>query len=587
MTKEREKMSADAHRELFAELHRLLRDRAGLAPHEALEVVLSALEVASGPEPSAAELLKLIPSLDEDIVLAIAELFRRSGVGALDEELRGPAFLHFIAPELRRGLGIFLTPESLARALSRAFKLRDGMRVFDPACGAGALLRPLAERAQREGHAIELEGGDVNEALLRLAALSLGEGFRALRLDALAARGEQVDEQTKEQIKEAKRTGRGGVDLLLSNPPFGVLLDPGDPRASSFETARALSGKLPFELLFIERAIELLAEEGRAMLLLPRSVLTNSSFERARAVYDRLAIPEALISLPSETFAEAGAGVSSIALFLRKRDARAAEAELPSAIPYASLNNIGRDRAGRFIEGSELEALGDALEALFLRGALLPPFERLEIDRAAPFTSLARALTRPDEEEGVPLSELVSLANTGKTPARAAYQPSGAFIIKVGNLTGEGIDFTPRDRNHIRPESITPRLRLEPGDLLLTSTAHHPKYIAEKVDLFEGVPESEQAPISFVGELMRLRPRRERIEPITLLAILRHPSTRERIRARVHGQTAHLRPRDLLEVRVDESLATAERIEALREELSLAKKRNALRIKLRALFRED
>src|SRR5690625_6305408 len=86
MTKEREKMSADAHRELFAELHRLLRDRAGMAPHEALEVVLSALEVASGPEPSAAELLKLIPSLDEDIVLAIAELFRRSGVGALDED---------------------------------------------------------------------------------------------------------------------------------------------------------------------------------------------------------------------------------------------------------------------------------------------------------------------------------------------------------------------------------------------------------------------------------------------------------------------------------------------------------------------
>ena len=555
---------------LFADLHQLLRDRAGLAPHEALAIVLSAIEALTGSlnDDRGAlieELIEASPAIDRVLAALVITRLEESHIAEMKDELLGPALLHFIPPELRRGLGIFLTPEPLARALGRGFTLTGGARVLDPACGAGVLLRPIAERAEEEGAAIELIGGDINEAILKLASLNLGRGFRALRADALG--------------RDEARVQAGSIDLLISNPPFGVLLDPSEPGLERFKIARAARSRLPFELLFIERALELLSPLGRAALILPRSVLTNSSFEFARELLDELAIPEALISLPAETFAEAGAGVTPIALFLRRRQKKEPG---PEQIPHARIDNIGRDRAGRFIEGSELESLGVALEALFSRGELKRPFERLLLDADSPLSSLARALSKPSES-GVPLSELVSLAGTGKTPSRAAYQPSGAFILKVGNLTDEGIDFTPRERNFVKGDGLRERLLLSPGDLLLTSTAHHPKYIAEKVDLFEGAP-SLGEPVTFVGELMRLRPNQERIDPVALLAILRHPETRRRIRERIHGQTAHLRPRDLLEVRVDESLATKERVAAIREELALAQKRNALRLKMRALY---
>lgn len=588
---------------VFGEIHELLRARAGLTPHEALEVVLVALELldssrianikrADSGSDLRTKFLTRAPSIDRDVADAVLTSFERSGWLEMNRELRGPALLHFIPPELRRGLGIFFTPEPLAQALSRAFRLRDGLRIFDPACGAGVLLRDFALRASKEKRRIELFGGEINPALLRLASLHLGSidpGFRGIRHDAL-----------REDQKAERVIPKGSVDLLISNPPYGILLDSSDPALAQFHLARFVKSRLPFELLFIERALGWLSPGGHAALILPRSILTNRGFEEARAALDRVLIPEALISLPAETFAGAGASVSPIVLFFRRRDPRV---DAPRDVPHALIQNIGLDRSGRFIEGSELEALGNALEALFQNGEIRRPFERLEFGEAASLSGLSRALFAGAKRasapakmmsslsgaahrlpSNVPLGELVSLANTGKTPPRSAYQEEGAFILKVGNLTDEGIDFSPRERNFIAPDRITPRLRLEPGDLLLTSTAHHPKYIAQKVDLFVGTPWVSSSPISFVGELMRLRPRLDRIDPLALLAILRHHETRERIRMRIHGQTAHLRPRDLLGVEIDETLATKERILALKEELELSRKRNELRFRMRALY---
>lgn len=303
---------------VFGEIHELLRARAGLTPHEALEVVLVALELldssrianikrADSGSDLRTKFLTRAPSIDRDVADAVLTSFERSGWLEMNRELRGPALLHFIPPELRRGLGIFFTPEPLAQALSRAFRLRDGLRIFDPACGAGVLLRDFALRASKEKRRIELFGGEINPALLRLASLHLGSidpGFRGIRHDAL-----REDQEAERVIP------KGSVDLLISNPPYGILLDSSDPALAQFHLARFVKSRLPFELLFIERALGWLSPGGHAALILPRSILTNRGFEEARAALDRVLIPEALISLPAETFAGAGASVSPIVLF--------------------------------------------------------------------------------------------------------------------------------------------------------------------------------------------------------------------------------------------------------------------------------
>ena len=59
---------------------------------------------------------------------------------------------------------------------------------------------------------------------------------------------------------------------------------------------------------------------------------------------------------------------------------------------------------------------------------------------------------------------------------------------------------------------------------------------------------------------------------------------RDRFRQLIRGQTAHLRPKDLVELRVDESLATADLVDNLREELALSTRISELRHAQRTLY---
>lgn len=117
---------------------------------------------------------------------------------------------------------------------------------------------------------------------------------------------------------------------------------------------------------------------------------------------------------------------------------------------------------------------------------------------------LAGRLGRAKGSRAVPLRTIVAMARNGKTPGRAHYAAAGLFLVKVGNLTGQGINWTARARNFIaNPEADMRRqnasLMLRPGDILLTSSAHSPVYIAKKVDIVSAVPAWVGGQASFVG----------------------------------------------------------------------------------------
>ena len=85
---------------------------------------------------------------------------------------------------------------------------------------------------------------------------------------------------------------------------------------------------------------------GRAAIVLPDGILTNSSLQGVRdwllARFQLLAV----VSLPQEAFQHAGAGVKASVVFVRKR----AEDEQPDddeAIFMAAPANIGYDATGR------------------------------------------------------------------------------------------------------------------------------------------------------------------------------------------------------------------------------------------------
>ena len=52
---------------------------------------------------------------------------------------------------------------------------------------------------------------------------------------------------------------------------------------------------------------------------------------------------------------------------------------------------------------------------------------------------------------GVTLKDIVQFIRTGRTPGRSSYTEARLSVLKVGNLTGSGIDWIARDRQLHRP----------------------------------------------------------------------------------------------------------------------------------------
>jgi type I restriction enzyme M protein len=221
-------------------------------------------------------------------------------------------------------------------------------------------------------------------------------------------------------------------------------------------------------------------------------------------------------------------------------------------------------------------------------------------ERSQSFNLLAdiianRGPATSSKSSGRKLGDVLTGISTGITPPRAAYADTGLFLIKVGNLTGAGLDWMPRKRNFIEGKQAGARERskrpllVQVNDIVLTSSAHNSSYIAKKADIVWSMPEWTGGRASFVGEVMLLRPDPDAIEPFQLLAFLRHPKTVERIQLMVRGQTAHLHTDDLAELELpaeacDPAGPFADVAKVIRQEAEVADRMNELAFRQWNLF---
>lgn len=171
---------------------------------------------------------------------------------------------------------------------------------------------------------------------------------------------------------------KGKFDLVLTNPPFGSVVkrsEKGDGYLEQFELqqylgksttgtqsdesaqgkADAKSGtkavkaraSIKTEILFLERVHSFLKPgTGRAAIVLPDGILTNSSLQGVRdwllARFQLLAV----VSLPQFAFAHYDAGVKASLVFLRRlEDGETVSDDTP--IFMALAENIGYDATGR------------------------------------------------------------------------------------------------------------------------------------------------------------------------------------------------------------------------------------------------
>ena len=501
--------------------------------------------------------------LSDRMLLDLQRLFAEIRLTELTLDVRSTMLRTFLSSDIRKGLGIFLTPEDVVRTMVEIMEPKLSDVILDPACGSGTFLletvRFLSKHRSRKSP-LAVYGVDKNPRMLLLADLNLGHQSEIMFHRECA--------DSLRELGKCKASPLGllsnSVDVILTNPPFGVTVTRDTGVLDLFETGGMgldqKQNKVPSELLFIELCLRLLRPGGRLGIVLPRSVITNESIAQQRYLLDQIGYLTDIINLPPETFASTGTQTTTVAAFFRKHPAKGLRKSV--SVRVCCITNVGYDTTGRHRAGNQLPELAGSLaadsrvtEPNVTTYSGIPSTETLQ--RAAAFL-----FRRNGPRAGNALREFVEMVNTGRTPGRSAYTDDGMFILKVGNLTGRGINWEPRDRNFVSQAEGAKRaqnrkLGLRKDDILLTSSAHAARYIAKKVDIIAHIPENYQG-VTFVGEMIRVRPA-SGVDPFILLAALRHPRVREDLQASVRGQTAHLNPRDMLEVVVPCDLRTPDR----------------------------
>jgi type I restriction enzyme M protein len=300
-----------------------------------------------------------------------------------DLDTKGVAFEQFMDGFFKGDFGQYFTPREIIDFSVKMLGPKASDLVLDPACGSGGFLLYALDHVRREAdeyHPVDkvdhymhwhdfatknLYGIEINDEIARVAKMNMilhDDGHSNVVGDDALDRFDTI----------RLRSGNNGImegrfDMVLTNPPFGAQVNLTEhPYLADFDLGnqedkqgkKRVRKKQKTEILFIERVCQFLKPgTGRAAIVLPDGILTNSSLQYVRNyLLDRFQLL-AVVSLPQTAFAHFGAGVKASLIFVRRR----APNEQPNddeAIFMAAPEKIGYDATGRKCENQLPEVAG-------------------------------------------------------------------------------------------------------------------------------------------------------------------------------------------------------------------------------------
>ena len=270
----------------------------------------------------------------------------------MKEDVKGIAFESLVGKTFRGELGQFFTPRQVVNYMVDVLDIQEGEIVCDPCCGSGGFLIRAFEHVQDSiDRDIQRQIDKINESNIpkeekqlviakllkecdknisgsRYNKLCKNYFFgvdanarmaRTAKMNMIMHGDGHVGVYQHDGLINTKNVTNGRFDVVLINPPYGVHID---------RTAKDDNGKILFEeyqtsqsaaeLLFVERVINLLKPGGRAGLVLPEGLFTNTNLKGFREYIETKAQILNITVMPPTIFLATGANVKPNILFLRK-----------------------------------------------------------------------------------------------------------------------------------------------------------------------------------------------------------------------------------------------------------------------------
>jgi len=263
-----------------------------------------------------------------------------------EKDIKGAAFQKFVSNNLRRERGQFFTPDPVVNFMVRITKPSSKTKFLDPACGTGGFLYSVikyvcnnelknkkSDSSSRQFYS-NINGIEINQSVARVAKLRL-------LLEGLSSNGVLCVNSLsnwKELSEIARKNNfpnddlKSKYDLILTNPPFGSqgkitdksflirfdLAHRWTKVYNGWNKEQSLQNGQSPEILFLERCIDLLNNEGVLGIVLPNGMFENPSFGYIREHIRKRAKILAVIALPPGTFIPHGTGVKASLLFIQR-----------------------------------------------------------------------------------------------------------------------------------------------------------------------------------------------------------------------------------------------------------------------------
>lgn len=278
-------------------------------------------------------------NLKKETIIYIVNELRSVKLDSISADTKGHILQRIIDRSYRESRGQFFTPIPVVNFIVKMIEPQKAELGCDPACGTGGFMFSALE-FMNNNEKIDNDTlknvyfYDISKSLVKLIAMRMM--FEFSNCDS----NYQVQDSISNEINQK-------FDYVLSNPPFGTQGKISDSKILmkydlSMDGKKKLNAQVP-DILFVEKIIKILKENGRAAIILPDGDFENPSLEYFRKYIINNVKIDAIISLPDGTFIPYGTGVKSSILFFSKLSEKELNNQKESnyKIFFGKINKLG------------------------------------------------------------------------------------------------------------------------------------------------------------------------------------------------------------------------------------------------------
>lgn len=473
----------------------------------------------------------------------------------MTEDVKGVAFESLVGKTFRGELGQFFTPRQVVNYMIEVLDIKEGETVCDPCCGSGGFLIRAFEYVQdaidrdiqkqieetkksnipslgkQERISELLQECDKNIQGSRYGKLCMDYFFgvdanvrmaRTAKMNMIMHGDGHVGVYLHDGLLDVKSVTKDRFDVVLINPPYGVHVD----RTAKDENGKYVFGEYKVsqsaaELLFVERVINLLKPGGRAGLVLPEGLFTNTNLKSFRKLIEDRAQILNITAMPPTVFLASGANVKPNLLFIRKlteEEQNGRNVHYRMSVVKVDENQLEtvaprvRDfMEGKHIVGSEYIRVVDRDEMIDWAVAPLFAAPKVNFNSIYPTVKLSDLLTPSDEKIQIQDEELY---------ARITVR-----------LNGKGI--TLRDRVKGSEIGTKRQYLVHAGQLVVSKIDGKSGAMAILPEEFDGAIVTPDFPVFNINT--------NKVMPDYLLLVVCHPAVLQRITSTTSGSTGRRR----------------------------------------------